>query len=63
MSSNVMKISVISRVRSTSDIADIFNAGDEIFLVISEKKISFYFFRKVEKLTFFHSRFSLILLG
>ena len=42
--SNVMKISVISRLHSTSEIADIFNARDEIFLVFTEKgKFSFYF--------------------
>ena len=38
ISSNVLKISVISRVRSTSEIADIFNPWDEIFLVFTEKK-------------------------
>ena len=37
ISSNVLKISVISRVRSTSEIADIFNTFDEIFLVFAEK--------------------------
>ena len=45
ISSNVLKISVISRVRSTSEIADIFNTFDEICLVFTEKsKFSFYFF-------------------
>ena len=34
----VEKISVISRVRSMSDIADIFNTWDEIFLVFIKKK-------------------------
>ena len=55
ISSNVLKISEISRVRSTSEIADIFNTFDEIFLVFTEKsKFSFYFFRRGEKnLTFF----------
>ena len=38
ISSNVLKISVISRVCSTSEIADIFNTQDEIFLVFTEKK-------------------------
>ena len=46
ISSNVLKISVISWVRSTSEIADIFKAWDEIYLVFTEKsKFSFYFFR------------------
>ena len=42
----MLKISVISRVRSTSEIADIFNTFDEIVLVFAEKKskFSFYFF-------------------
>ena len=40
ISSNVLKIhvSAISQVRSTSEIADIFNTCDEIFLVFTEKK-------------------------
>ena len=38
ISSNVLKISVISRVRSTSEIAGIFKTLDEIFLVFTEKK-------------------------
>ena len=38
ISSNVMKISVNSRVRSTSEFSDIFNTSDEIFLVFTEKK-------------------------
>ena len=38
ISSNVLKISEISRVRSTSEIADIFNTWDEIFLVFTEKE-------------------------
>ena len=41
ISSNVLKISVISRVRGTSEIADIFNTFDEIFLVFTEKKVNF----------------------
>ena len=41
ISSNALKISVISRVRSTSEIADIFNAWDEIYLVFTEKKVNF----------------------
>ena len=36
ISSNVLKISAISRVRS--EIADIFNTFDEIFVVFTEKK-------------------------
>ena len=38
ISSDVLKISVISRVRSTSEIAEIFNTRDEIFLAFTEKK-------------------------
>ena len=38
ISSNVLKISEISRVRSTSEIADIFNTWDKIFLVFTEIK-------------------------
>ena len=34
---NILKISVISRVRSTSEMADIFNTRDQIFLVFTEK--------------------------
>ena len=61
----MLKLSVISRVRSTSEISDIFSTWDEIFLVFTEKKskFSFYFYRSEEKLNFFHSHFSLILLG
>ena len=44
ISSNVLKISGISRVHSTSEIADIFNIRDEIFLVFTEKKVNFLFF-------------------
>ena len=46
ISSNVSKISVISRVRSSSrEITDIFDTFDEIILVFTEKsKIPFYFF-------------------
>ena len=52
-------------MRSTSEIADIFNTRDEIFLVFTEKKVNFLFifFCYGEKLNFFHSHFSLILLG
>ena len=56
---NILKISVISRVRSTSEMADIFNTRDEIFLVFTEKSK----FPLRENLTFFPSHFSLILLG
>ena len=38
ISSNVLTISVISRVRSTSEITDIFNTWDEIFLLFTDKK-------------------------
>ena len=38
ISSDVLKISVISRVRSTSKIADIFNTFNEIYLVFAPKK-------------------------
>ena len=34
----MMKISVISQVRSTSEISDIFNTGDEIFSVYQKRK-------------------------
>ena len=47
ISSNVLKISVISRVRSTSEIADIFNTRDEIFLVFTEKKQIFFLFLSI----------------
>ena len=38
VSSNILKISVISRVRSTSKLADIFNIRDETFFSIYKKK-------------------------
>ena len=51
----MLKISVISRVRSTSEITDIFNIFDEIFLVFTKKsKFSFYFFH----INFFPGHFS-----
>ena len=55
ISSNVLKISVISRVRSTSEISDIFSTWDEIFLVFTKKKIKFSFIFSVQRknLTFF----------
>ena len=43
ISSNVLKISVISRWRSTSEIADIFSTWDEIVLVFTEKKFFLFF--------------------
>ena len=43
MPSNVLKISVISQVRSMSEMADIFNTRDEMFLVFTEKKVNFLF--------------------
>ena len=42
-SSAVKKISIFSRVRSTSENADIFTARDEIYLVFAEKKVNFLF--------------------
>ena len=44
VSLNVLKISVISQVSSTSEIADIFNTFDETFLVFTEKKYIFFLF-------------------
>ena len=38
ISSNVLTISVISRVHSTSATADIFNISDEIFFIFTSKK-------------------------
>ena len=56
----MLKISVISRVRSTSKIADFFNTSDEIVLTYAD----FIFFPRLgEKLNFFPSHFSIILLG
>ena len=54
ISSNVLKISVISRVRSTSKIADICNTRDEIFFVFT-KKVNFLFIFSVKgkNVTFF----------
>ena len=64
ISSNVLKISVISPVRSTSENADIFNTRGEMFWYLPEKsKFSFYFFREEKKITFFPGHFSSILLG
>ena len=61
----MLKISVISQVRSTSEIADIFNAFDENIFGIYGKKINvlFIFFREGDKLYFFPRHFSLILLS
>ena len=42
ISSNALKISVISRVRSASEVADIFNTCDEIYLVFTAKKVIFF---------------------
>ena len=50
VSSNVMKISVNSRVRSTSEFSDIFNTFDEIFLAFTEK-VNFLYFFSLGKLT------------
>ena len=67
-SSNVMKISVNSQVRSKSELSDIFNTWDEIVLIFTEKKVNFLFiFFSMRtnriKTNFFPSHFSLILLG
>ena len=53
ISSNVLTISVISRVRSTSEIANIFNTLDEIDLVFTEKSNFIFFSVKGKNLTFF----------
>ena len=42
-SSAVKKNQYFSRVRSTSENADIFTARDEIYLVFAEKKVNFLF--------------------
>ena len=70
ISSNGFKISVISRVRSTSEISDIFHTRWNI-LVLTEKKVNFLYFFCLGEITanelyqnnFFPSHFSLILLG
>ena len=62
ISSNVLKISVISRVHSPSEITDIFNTLDGISFVFTEKG-KFLFFPSGEKLNFFARHFSLILLS
>ena len=51
----MLKISVISRVHSTFEIADMFNIRDEIDLVFTEKKVNLYFTfsTKGKNLTFF----------
>ena len=49
ISSNVLKISVISRVRSTSEIADIFKT----WYILNKSKFSFYFFSLREKTELF----------
>ena len=43
ISSNVLKISVISRVRSTNKITDICKTFDELALVFTEKKCYCFF--------------------
>ena len=43
ISSSELKISEFSRVRSTSEIFDVFNSRDEIYLVFTEKKANFLF--------------------
>ena len=45
ISSNVLKISLITRVCSTNEIIDIFSIQDEIFLIFTKKsKFSFFSF-------------------
>ena len=44
ISSNELKVSEFSRVRSTSENFDVFNSRDEIFLVFTEKKQIFFLF-------------------
>ena len=44
ISSKVLKISVFSRVQSTSDFADIFNTRDQIVLLYLKTKIAFFLF-------------------
>ena len=46
ISLNVLKMSVISRAGSMSEIADIFNTFNEILLIFTDKEIffTFYFF-------------------
>ena len=61
ISSNALKISVISRVRSASEVADIFNTRDEIYLVFTAKKV--FFFHPLRGVKLFSSYFSIILLG
>ena len=39
ISANMLKISVISRVRRKNNIADICNTFDELFLVFTEKNV------------------------
>ena len=64
ISSNVLKISGISRVRSTSDLL-IFSTHEMKYFWYLLKKINFLFIFSVEgkKLNFFDSYFSLILPG
>ena len=64
ISSNVLKISVISRVRSTSETADISNTFDKIYQIYLPKKSKIFFlFFPLRGKHFFLSHFSLILLG
>ena len=55
ISSNVLKISVISRVRRKNKIADICNTFDELFLVFTEKNVVVFctFCLKGKNLTFY----------
>ena len=41
--SSLLKTLEFSRVRSTSDIFDVFNSRDKIFLVFTPKKVNFLF--------------------
>ena len=57
----MLKISAISQVRS--EIADIFNTFNEIFVVFTEKKINFLSIVSVKEKKLFSSHFAIILPG
>ena len=58
-SSAVKNISFFSRVRSTSENADIFTTRDEIYLVFAEKKVNFLFILYSTEILKAHPNFSL----
>ena len=65
-SSNAFKISVISRVRSTSEIADIFSTHEMKYFWYLPKKGNFFFLfypLRGGGVKLFSSHFSIILLG